>query len=60
MYWYVLEHEFQRQPYFVGAMTWYKGVHHQLYHIMKCHDIVHTDIYLPVQVFRILREMAVY
>ena len=44
MYRYVLVHEFQWQTYFVGAMTWYSGVHHQLSHIMKCHDIVQTNI----------------
>ena len=44
----------------VGAMAWYKGVHHQLYYSMKCHAIVHTDIYQAVQVCRILREMTVY
>ena len=40
-YWYVLVHVL---TYFVGAMTWYSGVHHQLSHIMKCHDIVQTNI----------------
>ena len=40
-YWYVLVHAL---TYFVGVMTWYSGVHHQLSHIMKCHDIVQTNI----------------
>ena len=40
-YWYVLVHVL---TYFVGAMTWYRGVHHQLSHMMKCHDIVQTNI----------------
>ena len=40
-YWYVLVHVL---TYFVGAMTWYRGVQHQLFHMMKCHNIVQTDI----------------
>ena len=41
-YW--LVHALAVLTYFVGVMTWYSGVHHQLSHIMKCHDIVQTDI----------------
>ena len=43
MYWYVLVHHCLWQPYFVGAMTWYKGVQTISDHIIKCHDIVYTD-----------------
>ena len=45
MYQYVLVHHCLWQLYFVGAMTWYKGVQTISDHIIKCHDIVQTDIY---------------
>ena len=43
MYQYVLVHHCLWQLYFVGAMTWYKGVQTISDHIIKCHDIVYTD-----------------
>ena len=43
MYQYVLVHHCLWLPFFVGAMTWYKGVQTISDHIIKCHDIVHTD-----------------
>ena len=53
-------HALYCQPYFVGTMPWYKGVHHQ--HKMSCYSTYWQirSCTNQGQVYRILREMTVY
>ena len=64
MHWYILVHPCLWKPYYEVANALVQG---STDHSIKCHAIVHTDIYLLIptctdkrQVYRILREMALY